>query len=350
MPAKRQTTVSIEGDRFRINGQPSYPGRMARGLSLEGLLLNSRMVQATFDDLNPDTVRMWDGPDGKWDPEANTDRFLARLPEYREAGLLGITVNFQGGSPQGYSREQPWHNSAFDADGSLRSDYAGRMQRVIEGADALGMVVILGFFYFGQDQRLRDEAAVVRACGEATDWICRHGFTNVVVEIGNEIDILYDHEIIRPDRCAGLIRLVQTESADRIPSPHGRLLVGTSFSGGKVPGGSVAAVSDVLLIHGNGQDPAGLGQLIESTRSLREYRGQPIVVNEDDHFDFDGDDGNFLTALRHRASWGYFDYRMIDEAFEEGYQSVPTNWSVSSKRKKAFFNLLAELTDSARRF
>jgi hypothetical protein len=308
------------------------------------------MVQATFDDLNPETVEMWDGPEGKWDPEANTDRFVAMLPEYRAAGLLGMTVNFQGGSPQGYSREQPWHNSAFDADGSLRAGYAGRMQRVIEGADALGMVVILGFFYFGQDQRLKDEAAVVRACREATDWICRHGFTNVIVEIGNEIDIHYDHAIIGPDRCAELIQLVQSKSTGRIPSPLGRLLVGTSFSGGKVPVESVAAVSDVLLIHGNGQDPAGLGQLIESTRDLAGFRGQPIVVNEDDHFDFQGNDGNFLTALRHGASWGYFDYRMKDEAFEEGYQSVPTDWSISSKRKKAFFNLLAELTGSAKRF
>ncbi|MEZ5275001.1 MAG: hypothetical protein R3F07_01320 [Opitutaceae bacterium] len=350
MAESRRTLVSIDGDRFWINGQPTCPGRTARGLKLEGLLLNSRMVQATFDDLNPKTIGMWVGPDGKWDPEANTDRFLAMLPAYREAGLLGITVNFQGGSPQGYSREQPWHNSAFDADGSLRADYAGRMQRVIEGADALGMVVILGFFYFGQDQRLRDEAAVIRACREATDWICRHGFTNVVVEIGNEIDIHYDHAIIRPDRCAELIRLAQEESAGRVPSPLGRLLVGTSFSGGKVPGESVVAVSDVLLIHGNGQNPTRLGHLIESTRNLGQYRGQPIVINEDDHFDFDGDDGNFLTALRHGASWGYFDYRMKDEAHEEGFQSVPTDWSVSSKRKKAFFNLLAELTGSPRRF
>ena len=35
------------------------------------------------------------------------------------------------------------------------------MGRIVDRADELGMVVILGYFYFGQDQRLTNEAAVV---------------------------------------------------------------------------------------------------------------------------------------------------------------------------------------------
>jgi hypothetical protein len=350
MTKKRNTTVAIEGDRFLINGAVTYAGLRPRGLDLEGRLLNSRMVQATFDDLNPDTISMWDGPDGKWDADANTDRFIAMLPEYKAAGLLGFTVNFQGGSPQGYSKEQPWINNAFEADGSLRPDYAERMARVIDAADELGLVVILGFFYFGQDQHLQNETAVIEACRQATTWICAQGYTNVVVEIGNEIDIQYDHAIIGPDRCAELIGLVKELSTGLIPSPAGRLLVGTSFSGGKVPSESVTEGSDVMLIHGNGQDSEGLARLIESTRALKAYRGQPIVVNEDDHFEFERDDCNVLTALKHGASWGYFDYRMEGEAWAEGYQSVPTDWSVSTDRKRGFFNLMAELTGSDKRF
>ena len=348
---ERKTVVSVEGERFRINANLTYPGRHWKDIKVEGCLINSRMVQATFDDLNPETVGMWNGPDGKWDAEANTDRFLAMLPEYREAGLIGLTVNFQGGSPQGYSKEQPWHNSAFDADGNLRDNYAARMRRVIDRADELGMVVILGFFYFGQDQRLRDEKAIERACRNATDWICALGYTNVIVEIGNEIDLRhYEHDIIGPDRCPELIRLVQRESTGRLESSLGRLLVGTSFCGGKVPSEPVAAVSDVLLIHGNHQDAEALARLIEKTRSLSEYHGQPIVVNEDDHFEFEKEDCNFLTALRHGASWGYFDYRMKGESFHEGYQSVPTDWAVSSMRKRSFFNLVSEMTGSEKRF
>lgn len=346
----RKTVVSLKGDRFLINGEVTYAGLRPRGLDLEGRLLNSRMVQATFDDLNPETIAQWDGPDGKWDADANTDRFIAMLPEYKAAGLLGFTVNFQGGSPQGYSLKQPWINNAFEADGSLRADYAGRMRRVIDRADELGMVVILGFLYFGQDQHLQDEAAVIEACRQATRWICDQGYTNVIVEIGNEIDILYDHAIIGPDRCAELIRLVMEESTGRIPSPLGRLLIGTSFSGGTVPSEPVAEVSDIMLIHGNAQDSAGLVRLIESTRALEAYHGQPVVVNEDDHFEFERVDCNYLTALKHGASWGFFDYRMDGEGQEQGFQSVPTDWLVATDRKRGFFNLTAELTGSEKRF
>jgi hypothetical protein len=46
------TSVGIDGERFTINGEPTYRGRTFRGHRIEGLLLNSRMVQATFDDFD----------------------------------------------------------------------------------------------------------------------------------------------------------------------------------------------------------------------------------------------------------------------------------------------------------
>jgi hypothetical protein len=51
-----QTHVTIDGEDFHLNGQPTYPGRTWNGHRIEGLLLNSRMVQATYDDLNPETA------------------------------------------------------------------------------------------------------------------------------------------------------------------------------------------------------------------------------------------------------------------------------------------------------
>ena len=53
---KPSTKVSIEGEKFYINGQPTFKGRSWHGVSIEGLLPNSRMVQGVFDDLNPETV------------------------------------------------------------------------------------------------------------------------------------------------------------------------------------------------------------------------------------------------------------------------------------------------------
>ena len=170
--ASRHTTVSIVGDGFQINGRPTYAGRVWHGHKIEGLLLNSRMVQGIFDDLNPATVSRWAYPDtGKWDPERNTSEFIATMPEWRRHGLLAFTINLQGGAPIGYAKEQPWLNSAIAPDGALRPAYLNRLARILDRADELGMVAIVGYFYFGQDERIRDEAAVLRATDEATRWL-----------------------------------------------------------------------------------------------------------------------------------------------------------------------------------
>ncbi len=47
------TEVSIEGEKFFINGSPTYQGVSWRGYPVEGLLFTARMVQGVFDDLNP---------------------------------------------------------------------------------------------------------------------------------------------------------------------------------------------------------------------------------------------------------------------------------------------------------
>jgi arylsulfatase A-like enzyme len=51
----RKEKVSIRDDRFFINDDPTYAGRVWNGLNIEGLLLNSHMVQATFGELNGQT-------------------------------------------------------------------------------------------------------------------------------------------------------------------------------------------------------------------------------------------------------------------------------------------------------
>ena len=171
-PTQPKTTLTIVGEDFHINGQPTYAGREWQGHRVEGLLLHSRMVQATFVDLNPETAKRWAYPDiDKWDAECNMREFIAALPEWKRHGLLAVTVNFQGGSPEGYSSKQTWLTSGFKPDGSLRPAFADRLRRVLDAADELGRVVILGYFYFDRDQQLRDEPAVLRATDEATRWL-----------------------------------------------------------------------------------------------------------------------------------------------------------------------------------
>ncbi len=343
-PAVRKTRVSIVGAEFHINGEPTYKGREWRGHRLQGLLMNARLVQGAFDDRNPETVRRWAYPDtGRWEADRNTHEFLEAMPSWRRHGLLAFTINLQGGSPQGYSREQPWHNSAIEADGSLRADYLRRLERILDRADELGMAVILGYFYFGQDERLRDEAAVLRATDEATRWLLDKGWTNVMVEINNECNVRYDHAILQPRRVHELIERVRAASRD-----GRRLLAGTSYGGGMIPLENVVRASDFLLLHGNGvADPGRISDMVVKTRRVAGYERKPILFNEDDHFDFDRPTNNLLAALGQYASWGYFDYRMQGEGFDDGYQSVPVNWRISSARKRGFFRLLAEITGNS---
>lgn len=343
--AERHTIISIVADEFHLNGKPTYAGHKWNGHRIQGLLLNSRMVQGIFDDLNIKTATNWAYPDtGKWDAERNTREFIAAMPEWRKHGLLAFTINLQGGSPQGYSKDQPWHNSAIAEDGSLRADYLKRLERIIDRADELGMAVILGYFYFGQDERLRDEAAVIRAADNATKWIFDRGYRNVLVEINNESNVRYDHAILKPERVHELIQRTKKMTRD-----SRYLLVGASYGGGTIPKENVARASDFLLLHGNGvSDPNKISEMVRKTRAVPGYRPMPILFNEDDHFDFDKPQNNFTAAVSEYASWGYFDFRMKDEDFNEGYQSVPVNWGISSKRKRGFFQLLSEITGAGK--
>jgi hypothetical protein len=334
------THVSIAGDAFHVNGRPTYAGRTWRGRKIEGLLLNARLVQGIFDDLNPATRARWAYPDtGQWDAERNSREFLAAMPAWREHGLLAFTINLQGGSPQGYSREQPWHNSAIAADGSLRPDYMARLELILDRADELGMVAILGVFYFGQDERLVDEAAVLRAVDNVVNWLYERDDRNVLLEINNECNVRYDHKILQPERVHELIERVQRRAP---PAGRPRLLVSTSYGGGTIPRENVMRTADFLLMHGNGiADPERIAAMVRQVRSSPYYRGVPILINEDDHFDFDQPANNFAAAVGEYCSWGYFDPGASD--YRDGYQCPPVNWGINTARKQAFFSLVKDM-------
>jgi hypothetical protein len=337
-----QTVVSIEGDDFLINGRKTYEGRSWRGHRVEGLLMNNRLVQATFDDLNPETAARWAYPDtGKWDPDRNTREFLAAMPQWKRFGVLAFTVNFQGGSPEGYSRSQPWENHPLAPDGSLRPAFMDRMKRVLDAADRLGMVPIVGYFYFGQSPRLQTDENVVKATDTLTRWLLDGGWRNILVEINNESNPRYNPPILRPDRVHELIsRVSNTRSRD-----GRRLLVGTSFPVPVQPTASAVKASDFALVHGNAfQQSSDLVERIRFARFLDPARKFPVLVNEDDHNDFNDPQGRIAAAVAEHASWGWFDWRRPGELFEEGYQSVPVHWGISSNRKMEFHRKVAEIT------
>lgn len=105
MTVQADTHVAIVDGRWLINGQPTNPGSAA-----EGLLMNVRTVNATFEDTS--------GKKPEFNPDANTSWFVERIPEYARHGVNAFTLCLQGGMP-GYEGAV---NSAFTSDGSLKPE------------------------------------------------------------------------------------------------------------------------------------------------------------------------------------------------------------------------------------
>src|SRR5262245_28204212 len=230
------TVVSIVNGGFVLNGTPTYPGRSWKGHRIEGLLFNSRMANAIADDENPSTRGAWSYADGEWDAERSTSEFIAALPAYRAHGLLAVCLNLQGGSPQGYSWHQPWKICGFTPDGALKPAWSARLEKVVKACDALGMVVILGLFYRKQSGTLRDEATVKAALTNTVDWLIGSAAANVLLEIGNEVDLenAFAHPIITAQRCHELIELAKKRA-------QGKLLVSTSLIMRETPPAAIVA-------------------------------------------------------------------------------------------------------------
>lgn len=372
-----KTHIEVSGESWLVNGKPTYQGREFNGHRVEGLLLNSRMANAMFDDANPVTRHLWANPDtGVWDATRNVSEFVAALPTYKSHGLLAVTVNLQGGSPTAYYRQaafrevmhergiqgedseiwrglpgpdsQPWDNAAFTPDGTLLPSYRARAARIINACDELGMIVILGVFYFGQDERLADEAAVVNAVVGVRDWLLDAGHTNVLLEVNNETNIpRYEHEVLQPHRVHELIQ----EARMGRDADGGSVLAGTSYGGGRLPDENVLRASDFVMLHGNGvTEPRRIAEMVRSTRAMSSYTPKPIMFTEDDHFDFDAPINNYLAAVGEYASWGYFDAGegaggvMAFGDYVNGYQNVPINWGINTSRKRGFFDLTRRIT------
>ena len=253
------------------------------------------------------------------------------MPKWREKGLQAFTLNMQGGAPGHFDVwYQKFCNRGYNEDGCLHPGYMARLQKVLDKADELGMVVMLGYFYWGQDQTLKSKEYVLNAARSLTRWLTDNDYTNVLVEVCNECDVpITSHEILYYWYVADMIRLVKEVSA-------GKLLVSASMAMNLVPRDDILDHCDYVLIHGNEvHDPARFSEIARAIRENPHYKGSPIVVNEDDHFEFEADINNMKECVRNGISWGYFDW--------PGYQKVPNSWEIDTPRKQAFFRLLEEM-------
>ncbi len=292
------TVVSIVDGRWFINGERTYPGTPS-----EGLLLNVRMVNATFEDDRPPDV--WPPALPRtFDPDANTRTFIARLPEYRDQGIRAITLSLQGGSP-GYEGA---HNSAFEADGSLRPACLERVRSVIAACDELNLVVILGCLYQRQHgepptrlpRALAGRDAIRAAVRNTALWLRDSGFRNVVLEVANE----YAHSGYSRWRDGEWLRTpaAQVELINVARTVHPGLAVSTSGMGNGTIAPAVGEAVDFILVHLNNTSldtiPARLGAVKSA------HPKKPVVVNEDDKTGAAGARAAELSVAA-GVSWGY---------------------------------------------
>ena len=315
-----QTAVTIRGESFLINGNLTYATVKHGNPKVHGLLMNARFIQGIFDDkAAPKRFARW-GQE-RFHPTENTENLIAALPEWHQHGLRAFTVGFQGGGPCFTISNDTIHNNPFGEDGKkLDAAYADRMDKLIKGADACGMVVIVSYFYGSQAQRLKDGKAVRNAVTTASNFLKAGGYTNVLIEVANEQNIgpFHAHPLIYyPEGMATLIELARKES--------GGMAVGCSGSGGHI-NREIGEASDYILIHGNSCSRQRFYNAISEVKSWNLNR--PIVCNEDSQAI-----GQLEVAFKTGTSWGYYNNMTKQEP--------PADWSITKGEDTFFAKRLA---------
>jgi hypothetical protein len=113
--------------------------------------------------------------------DATADQLIDALDTFASSGVNTVSVYFQGsrfGDVKGYR-----------ADGTVDPACAARMGRIIEAADARGMVVLVGCLYWGNSkgkwgswQQKQADAAVA----DTVRWLKANDYRNVFVDVDNE--------------------------------------------------------------------------------------------------------------------------------------------------------------------
>ena len=319
------------GRAWCVNGE-----RVNKGSQVDGLLMNSRMIQGVFDDYNSSTVGKWAYPDsGVWDPDRNTEEFIGNLSSMVGCGLNAVTVGMQGGGPVGgkFPHDQPWVSTAWLADGTMDPAWKRRAVKVALATDEAGLVLVFQGFYQGQSRRLGHEDSVVeRALTEMIAIVRENNLTNVLLEVANEDNLDFNQPLLHPENMSRAIDFVHKHAPG--------LLVSTSFTARYTPPASVIASTDFSLYHCNALDPAETTAKVKTIMSQPgfEARPRPVVFNE-----CSTNLAVMHAALEAGAGWGFYDQG--NSTYRFGYQSPPVDWRVDATGTKAgFFSSVATLT------
>ncbi|MEM7129767.1 MAG: hypothetical protein AAF702_25770 [Chloroflexota bacterium] len=309
-----KTALNITDTRFTINDRLTYSDIPKSKPQVHGLLMNARFIQGIFDDKADPSRFCRFGVE--WDAEANTERLIAALPEWKRHGLLAFTVGLQGGMPVLTIENKTIDNNPYSEDGTqIEPAYLQRLERLLQAADELGMIVIVSLLYQGQSNRMADGRSIRNAVATASRFLKEAAYTNVIIEVANEYNVGYfkNHPLVyHPQGIASLIDLARQES--------GGLPVGSS-GGGLVCSPEVCQASDVILLHGNHGTEQTYYNMIRKAQALELNR--PILCNEDSpRFT------QLKVALQTQTSWGYYNTHTKQEP--------PADWSITRGEDQFF--------------
>lgn len=140
---------SVRGEQTCLNGQPL----LVKGLRCSNALISDQTTQELID----------------------------HLDTFASYGVNTVSVYFMGsrfGDVKGYR-----------ADATLDPAYAARMGRIIEAADARGMVILVGCLYWGNSKGKWEswtQTQANAAVANTVAWLKEHDYRNVFVDIDNE--------------------------------------------------------------------------------------------------------------------------------------------------------------------
>jgi hypothetical protein len=316
-----KTILGITGDNFTINGAFTYSESSESLPNARGLLMNSRFIQAIFDDkAEPSRFSRFGMT---WDADENTERLISALPDWKRYGLLAFTVGLQGGMPVLTIENHTIDNNPYSDDGkTIDSPYLMRLDKLIRAADTLGMVVIVSMLYQGQSNRMRDGRCIRNAVKTCSGFLKENAYSNVIIEVANEYNVgnFKNHPLVYfPEGIVTLIDLAREASGD--------MPVGSS-GGGLHVSPEVCQASDVILVHGNGATEQTYYNMIRKVQALNLNR--PIVCNEDSpRFT------QLKVAMKTHTSWGYYN--------NHTKQEPPADWTITPGEDQFYAWRMADL-------
>lgn len=143
------TTFEVKGNKTYLNGNPT-------------ILVGLRCSNALMSD-------------------ESTDDLIKFLPQYKRYGINIVSV-FLMGSRYGDVK-------GFDEDVTLNPIYTRRMEKIIEAADELEMVILVGVLYWGDSKSKWDswgQNEAGKAVFNTVKWLSAKGYKNVFIDVDNE--------------------------------------------------------------------------------------------------------------------------------------------------------------------